>query len=179
MGVVGTKPIAHSDQVTVRHDRLKRGQAGGARCAAVLLAAIAAVLLACEARAATLVFGPRVEFPTPDTAIVGWTTDSATRGRVRFGTEAGKFTQHREDGVTNQHRVTLQGLQAGVRYYFVAGIARQGLATNSFIAGGGAETEVSHSTPPATKKAGENPQRQLAQVKAPAKARRQRRGQAG
>ncbi len=115
-------------------------------------------------QAATLVAGPQLEFPAPDTAIVCWTTDVTARGRVRFGTEADQLTQRREGGVTNQHRVTLHGLRAGLRYYFVVGTARQGLATNSFIAGGGTGSEVARASPPGGRKARAKP----AVIKAPA-----------
>lgn len=125
--------------------------------------AIAAVLAGGVAGAATLVAGPQLEFPAPDTAIVCWTTDVTARGRVRFGTEADQLTQRQEGGVTNQHRVTLHGLRAGVRYYFVVGTARQSLATNTFIAGGGTGSEVARANPPARRKASATP----ALIKAP------------
>jgi hypothetical protein len=85
---------------------------------------------------AELISGPEWEWSAPDMAVIWWTTDVPTRGRVQFGLQPDQLTQRAEGAVTNRHKVTFRGLMLGTRYHFVVGTARQSLATNSLISVG-------------------------------------------
>lgn len=87
------------------------------------------------AQAASLTSGPSIEFPTRDTAVVIWSTDVATRGRVQWGLQTNTLQSRAEGPVTNRHAVVLSGIVEGQRYQFTVGTARKTLATNTFVAG--------------------------------------------
>lgn len=93
------------------------------------------LLLPAFAQPASLTSGPSLEFPTRDTAVLRWSTDVPTRGRVQWGLQPDLLGSRAEGPVTNQHAVTLSELVEGRRYHFTVGTARRILATNTFVAG--------------------------------------------
>jgi hypothetical protein len=82
--------------------------------------------------AATLTQGPDVEILSNTEAVLRWSTDVATGGRVHYGTDPLQLTQRGEDAVGGKHEVKLTGLRPATKYFFTVGTARVPLATNSF-----------------------------------------------
>ncbi len=108
-------------------------RAGGWRAG---LWAIGAVLAPVLLDGATLVNGPVVEARSGTNAVVRWSTDVATGGRVRYGAALTNLSQTAQGEVRAQHVVPLTGLKPGTRYFYVIGTARVPLATNSFVTPG-------------------------------------------
>lgn len=111
----------------------------GSRAFFVWVLALQAWLALDIAWCATLVDGPDIHAISATNAIVRWTTDVATGGRVRYGIDPSNLTQSAQDGVSARHSVTLSGLKPGAKYHFVISTARSALATNSFSTLGGSQ----------------------------------------
>ena len=119
----------------------------------LLFLALFGALLSWAGAAVSLTDGPRVELHGATAEII-WKTDSVSGSRVRYGTSANQLDQRAGEGVAVEHRVKLEGLRPGVKYFFSVGTAKYDLAQGSFTAGGegGGRVEVASvsSTKPAT-----------------------------
>ena len=65
--------------------------------------------------------GPAVEGLTPESAVIAWTTDEPSSGLVSYRDEAEMSGEEREeenDGMAQEHRVRLSGLEPGATYFF-------------------------------------------------------------
>jgi hypothetical protein len=80
--------------------------------------------------------GPYLQLGTPTSARIHWRTDTATDGRVRFGTDPNFLTNTADEiALTNDHIVRLAGLAPETRYYYSVGSTTVPLAasTNYFL----------------------------------------------
>ena len=98
-----------------------------------------------QASAAVLVGTPRAT-PAGDGVEIRWTTDVATGSRVQYGRLEHALTQKAEGERGTNHLVVLRNLQPGTKYFYSVGTARIPLATNSFVAAGGAIVPASGET---------------------------------
>jgi hypothetical protein len=74
------------------------------------------------AQSPTITRGPYLQVVTPTSVIVRWRTDQPTTGRVWYGPSANQLTASvRESQPTQEHVVTLTGLQPNTRYAYAAG----------------------------------------------------------
>ncbi|GAB3951751.1 hypothetical protein GCM10028805_32530 [Spirosoma harenae] len=96
---------------------------------------IAVLLLICFvskdllAQAPILVRGPYLQVVTPTSVVVRWRTDLPTIGRVWFGASANQLTGNiSESGPTQEHVITLTGLQPATRYAYAIGYDDKQLA---------------------------------------------------
>jgi MYXO-CTERM domain-containing protein len=71
--------------------------------------------------AQTLGRRPYVQRVSPTSAVIVWTTTTATTGRVRYGTDVANLSQTVDDGMLTQHEVVLSGLSPSTRYYYSVG----------------------------------------------------------
>ncbi|MBC9932795.1 purple acid phosphatase family protein [Chitinophaga qingshengii] len=96
--------------------------------------------LLCSARStaqkAQLLRGPYLQSATPNSILIRWRTDAATRSRVSYGTVAGHPEKTISDvALVTEHIVKLEGLQPGTRYYYSIGGLKdtlQGAGDNYF-----------------------------------------------
>ena len=88
---------------------------------------------ATTAAAARVSQGPVIQYADEQLAVITWTTDTATEGRVYYGTDAGNLGNVAEDkSVGTRHRVHLSNLQPGTTYYFQVDTGAQRLETMQF-----------------------------------------------
>lgn len=106
------------------------------RSVAIVWLALWAAALPGVVGAALLVNAPVVELTSGTNAVVRWSTDVPTGGRVRYGLALPNLNQGAEDEVQVQHSVVMTGLRPGTRYFYTVGTARVPLATNSFTTPG-------------------------------------------
>ena len=102
---------------------------------------LVALLLAAGAPcggAAELLGAAQVVAVSPSSVTVRWRTDVATGSRVGYGLAADAAQQHAEGALTDEHEVTLTGLQPGTRYFFNVGTARKKLGAGDFTTAGSA-----------------------------------------
>ncbi|NML40016.1 metallophosphoesterase family protein [Chitinophaga sp. G-6-1-13] len=75
-----------------------------------------------DAQQAKLLRGPYLQSATPNSILIRWRTDVATRSRVSYGTIAGRPEKTISDvTLVTEHMVRLDGLQPGTRYYYTIG----------------------------------------------------------
>jgi len=82
-----------------------------------------------EAVAPELVRRPYLQQATPNSIVIAWRTSTLTDARVRYGPSPMDLTNVVTDAdLTNNHVITLSGLQPGVTYYYDIGTTSQALA---------------------------------------------------
>jgi hypothetical protein len=82
--------------------------------------------------AQALIRGPYLQVVTPTSVQVRWRTSQATVGRVWFGTSASQLTgSQRETQATQEHMVTISGLQPATRYAYAIGQDETKLASGA------------------------------------------------
>ena len=70
----------------------------------------------------TLIRGPYLQSATPHSILLRWRTDASGRSRVRFGKVSGELTGVADDSLlVTEHKVLLNGLEPGTRYYYAIG----------------------------------------------------------
>jgi hypothetical protein len=81
--------------------------------------------------------GPTVEGAGNDWAVIAWTTNTGGSSVVRYGTDPRNLSQtaqapyaDNDQTATQNHRVRIQGLRPGSRYYFIA-VSGQGEGTGT------------------------------------------------
>jgi hypothetical protein len=78
--------------------------------------------------------GPYLQQGTPSSVVVRWRTDVPTSSRVRYGTSSSNLSQQVSDGaLTTEHVITLGGLSAETRHFYMVGTATEDLAGDSFV----------------------------------------------
>jgi len=78
--------------------------------------------------------GPYLQQGTPSSVVVRWRTDVPTSSRVRYGTSSGNLSQQESDGaLTTEHVITLSGLSAETRHFYMVGSTTEDLAGDSFV----------------------------------------------
>lgn len=83
-----------------------------------------------SAQTPTLIRGPYLQVVTPTSVVVRWRTDSPTIGRVWFGQSPNQLTGSvQESQPTQEHILTLTGLQPTTRYAYAIGYGDTQLAT--------------------------------------------------
>ena len=86
---------------------------------------------------AVLLRGPYLQAATSTSIIIRWRTDVLTRGVVHFGKVAGQPDRDAQDSVlVTEHKIKLDGLEAGTKYYYTIGSFRdslQGGPNNYFV----------------------------------------------
>ncbi|AQG79919.1 metallophosphoesterase [Spirosoma montaniterrae] len=76
--------------------------------------------------------GPYWQVITPNSAFVRWRTDQPTTGRIWFGTDAAQLTNsQRESQPSQEHSLTLTGLQPNTRYTYAVGYDDTRLASGA------------------------------------------------
>lgn len=97
--------------VIMSHENLKRGE-GSFQTESTQTAA--------DAKKLRIINGPVIEYVTPDTAIVAWSTNARASSIVRYGTEATNLSQSATAPWGQQtHRVTIKNLKPNTQYTFV------------------------------------------------------------
>lgn len=84
--------------------------------------------------AVELVSGPHIR-QFEHGATLEWRTEVACGTRASFGTSPNTLHHKAEGPVSEDHRVTLTGLEKGKTYFYEIGSARQKLATGHFVFG--------------------------------------------
>jgi len=107
----------------------------------LLILAVFGALFSWAAAAVSLTEGPRVEVHGA-TAEITWKTDSVSGSRVHYGTAPNQLDQRAGEDVAVDHRVKIEGLRPGVKYFFSVGTAKYVLGQGSFTAGGEGTAEV-------------------------------------
>lgn len=86
------------------------------------------ILLAYNLPAQSILRGPYLQSPGPNSIIIRWRTDSLTDSRVTYGTTLGAATWHIDTAkLTTEHRVLLKGLSPRTKYYYQIGSSSQTL----------------------------------------------------
>ncbi|MEC5146425.1 metallophosphoesterase family protein [Chitinophaga sp. 212800010-3] len=84
-----------------------------------------------------LIRGPYLQAAASNSIVIRWRTDVSARSRVRFGTTPDKLDQQSDDAtLVTEHKVKLNGLQPGTRYYYAIGGFKdvlQGDSSNYFM----------------------------------------------
>lgn len=84
------------------------------------------------AQTSQLVRGPYIQVVTPTSAIVRWRTSQPTVGRVWYGLSATSLSNdQRETQATQEHVVTISGLQPATRYAYAIGYDDTKLASGA------------------------------------------------
>lgn len=79
---------------------------------------------------ANLLRGPYLQVATPNSIVIRWRTDALVRGIVRYGANQGQMDKTAQDTVLlSEHKIKLEGLQPGTRYYYSIGSYRDTLQT--------------------------------------------------
>lgn len=74
------------------------------------------------AQSPTIIRGPYLQVVTPTSVVVRWRTSQPTTGRVWYGPSANQLTEsQREQQSTQEHVLTLTGLQPATRYAYAIG----------------------------------------------------------
>ncbi|GAB4027277.1 metallophosphoesterase [Spirosoma gilvum] len=95
----------------------------------IALAVLLCVSQQLFAQTPTLVRGPYLQVVTPTSVVVRWRTDQPTTGRVWFGQSANQLTGNiQESQPTQEHILTLTGLQPATRYAYSIGYGDTQLA---------------------------------------------------
>lgn len=69
--------------------------------------------------AAAITKGPGIQYADDTSAVITWSTSTASPSKVYYGTSQGALSQTAEEpGSNTYHRVHLSGLQAGSTYFF-------------------------------------------------------------
>ncbi len=96
--------------------------------------ALLLVMLSCATgltQAQSILRGPYLQSPGPNSIIVRWRTDSLTSSRVTYGTTQGATTFTADSAtLTTEHRVLLKGLTPLTKYYYSVGTTSQQLRGN-------------------------------------------------
>jgi hypothetical protein len=81
--------------------------------------------------AQSIIRGPYLQSPSPNSMVIRWRTDSLTDSRVYFGNTVGATTSF-ADSVTSttEHRVKVTGLLPKTKYYYSIGSSTQTLRGN-------------------------------------------------
>ncbi len=75
-----------------------------------------------QAQTPAITRGPYWQMVTPTSAVIRWRTNQPTTGRVWFGPTANQLTTNqRESQPTQDHNLTITGLQPGTRYAYAVG----------------------------------------------------------
>ncbi|HLP19934.1 MAG TPA: fibronectin type III domain-containing protein, partial [Chitinophagales bacterium] len=83
-------------------------------------------LAVCYTTAQSILRGPYLQSPGPNSIIIRWRTDSLTDSRVTYGTTLGSATWHTDSAtLTTEHRVLLKGLSPLTQYYYQIGSSMQ------------------------------------------------------
>lgn len=91
--------------------------------------ALCSLLASASLFAAVVTRGPYLQMQTDDAITVRWRTDVATDSVVRYGSESGNLDQEvAVAGSTTEHRVRVEGLAAGQRYFYSVGSGSATLA---------------------------------------------------
>ena len=76
--------------------------------------------VAADTKKLRIINGPVIEYVTPDTAIIAWSTNARSSSTVRYGTDANNLSQTATAPWGQEtHRVTISNLQPNTRYTFV------------------------------------------------------------
>jgi len=69
-----------------------------------------------------LIRGPYLQVATSNSMVIRWRTESLSRSRVRYGTEAGKLDMFSDDStLVTEHKVKLSNLMPKTKYYYSIG----------------------------------------------------------
>src|SRR5690348_14476477 len=88
----------------------------------IFLATVLSFCLTTNLHALELKLGPYVQLTTQKSTVLRWETDEKVDSRVRYGTSLENLNQkiiNRDK--TKFHRLTVNGLTAGTRYYYAVG----------------------------------------------------------
>lgn len=76
--------------------------------------------VAADTKKLRIINGPVIEYVTPDTAIVAWSTNARSSSTVRYGTDENNLSQTATAPWGQEtHRVTISNLKPNTRYTFV------------------------------------------------------------
>src|SRR5947209_3989448 len=89
------------------------------------MACLAAILVFAQAQKLMIINGPVVESAQPNNTTIAWTTNTGGSTILRYGTDQNNLSKTAQspykEGAGNQtHRVHINGLQPGAKYYYQA-----------------------------------------------------------
>jgi len=99
----------------------------------ILLAAFISLSIE-QLHAQSLVRGPYLQSPGPNSIIVCWRTDIPTNSRVYYDESFGSMTQYADgDSISTEHRVKISGLSPRTKYYYTVGSSTHVLRGDSMM----------------------------------------------